>query len=209
MVRNRNSNWRAPPAPSMSTIHQAQRAWCCAQACGANCPTPNCMRHNHQRPSQHATATAIQGSQCHPHQPPSTGLQCPGIGHKRTTLIARDDKPTTATMAHRDDDSHARHMQGAPAAPSPPPHRQAHGPGTVPENRCQPCKAHTLHTTMTAVHNGATMQTDAAGWQRGTTRQVQGMPTHNGDSSGPGNAKTALSGTTATTPNSVTMETAQ
>ena len=104
--------------------------------------------------------------------------------------VARDDEPTTAMMAHHDNDSHARHMQGAPAVPSPPPHRQAHGPGTAPENGRQPRKARAPRTTMMAAHNSATMQTDAAGWQRGAARRVQGTATPNGNGGGPGDAKT-------------------
>ena len=61
-------------------------------------------------------AKAIGAHPERPPQPPSTGLQCPGVVHKRTTSIARDDEPTTATMAHRDDDSHARHTQGPSSA---------------------------------------------------------------------------------------------
>ena len=102
-------------------------------------------------------------------------------------------------MAHRDDDSHARHTQGAPAAPSPPPHRQAHGPGTAPENGRQPRKACAPCTTTTAAHNGATTQTDAVGWQRGAARRVQGTATPNGDGGGPGDAKMVPNGSGATT----------
>ena len=167
MVCDCDSNRGAPPAPSTSTIHRAQRTWHCAQACGADCPTPNRACCNHQCPPQHATATTIWGSQCHPPQPPSTRLQCPGITHKRTTSIARDDKLTTVMMAHCDDDSHARHMQGAPVAPSPPPHQQAHSPGTAPENRCQPRKAHALCTTMTA--DSTMMEGDDGGRSSGAT----------------------------------------
>ena len=65
---------------------------------------------------------------------------------------------------------------------------------------------------MTAAHNGATMQTDTVGWQRGAAGRVQGTAMPNSDGGGPGNAKmmtTVPSGTTATTPDSATMETAQ
>ena len=63
------------------------KAQCCAQEHGVDRPAPNCTCRNHQCLPWCATATTIWGSQRHPPQPPSTGLQHPGIEHKRTTSI--------------------------------------------------------------------------------------------------------------------------
>jgi len=67
MVCNHNSDQRAPPAPPTSTVHQAQRLWNCAQACGANHPTPDHACCDHQCPPWCTMATAIRGSQHHPY----------------------------------------------------------------------------------------------------------------------------------------------
>ena len=74
-----------------------------------------------------ATATTIRGSQCQPLNHPPPGCNAQALC-KCTTSITRDNEPTTM---------HAT----CPAVPSPPPHRQAHGPGTTPENGHQLRKA--------------------------------------------------------------------
>ena len=208
MARDRDSNRRTPPAPPMTTVHQAQRpgvvhknvvpiaqcpTTCTATTNGHNTAPPpprppvgghHQHPHNHRTPGPKALALRTRARRRSPKAQPCTLPPPTPMTVRNRHRNPGEPMPTPSTTLHwaamprrcaqEHDVDHARrrtdnngtwrrrepctpHARG-PAAPSPPPHRQAHGPGTVPE--------------------------------RGMARRVQGMAMPNGNGSGPGNAKT-------------------